>query len=334
MTGQKPKIAVVGCGGTLSTVTSDCLDTIEYLERGRKLEAAEILETVPELAAFAQCIPISFRTVSSSAIGPTDWLELASLLDRLARPEGDFDGFVIIHGTGTLEEAAYFQNLVLDTDKPVVFVGAQRPLTALGSDAAVNLLAAVRTAACQQARGRGVLVVLNDEIHAAREVTKTSTYRLQAFRTPDFGLLGQVDGDQVCFYRSAERLHTRRSMFAGKGLSRLPRVDIAYSYAGSDSVAIDAYMNAGAKGIVSAGFAPGLPSPAERSALTRAIASGVIVVQSSRAGSGRVAQRAYLRENGFVAADNLTPQKARILVALALTETQDAQAIQEIFDTH
>jgi L-asparaginase len=215
-----------------------------------------------------------------------------------------------------------------------VVVGAQRPASALGSDAGMNLLGAIRTATAPVARGHGVLVALNDEIQSAREVTKTSTYRLQTFRSPDFGVLGHIDGDGVQVYRRSLRRHAPNTEFEVAGLAGLPRVDIAYSHAGGDGTAIDAFVAAGARGIVSAGLAPGIPTPLEKAALERARDAGVVVVQSSRAGSGRIALRRYLQEAGMVAADNLNPQKARVLLMLALTQTQDIAEIRRMFATY
>jgi L-asparaginase len=224
--------------------------------------------------------------------------------------------------------------LVLKTDKTVVLVGAQRPASALGSDAGVNLLGAIRTASAPAARGLGVLVVLNDEIQSAREVTKTSTYRLQTFRSPDLGVLGHVDGDGVHIYRRPSRRHAPATEFDIGTLAALPRVDIAYSYAGNDGTVVNALVAAGARGIVSAGLAPGIPTPLERLALERAREAGIVVVQSSRAGSGRVALRRYLDQARMVAADNLNPQKARILLMLALTRSTDVDAIRRLFATY
>jgi L-asparaginase len=184
------------------------------------------------------------------------------------------------------------------------------------------------------ASGLGVLVALNDEIQSAREVTKTSTYRLQTFRSPDFGALGHIDGDGIRIYRRPARRHAPHTEFDVSDVQSLPRVDIAYSYAGVDGTIVDALVAAGARGIVSAGMAPGIPAPVERQALERAAKTGVLVVQATRAGSGRVARRRYLREAGMIGADNLNPQKARILLSLALTRTTNADEVQRIFDTY
>jgi L-asparaginase len=334
MVPARKRIAVIGCGGTISSIAESTLDVLDYPETGRKLTVEEVLERIPEVARFAECLPIPFRAIGSNAIGPQEWRELAEIIGQTIERDPEIAGFVLPHGTATIEETAYALHLVLKTDRPVVLVGAQRPASALSSDAGMNLVAAVRTATCDAAQGLGVLVVLNDEIHGAREVTKTSTYRLHTFRTPDFGALGHVDGDTVAFYRAPTRRHTRTSAFDLEALSAAPRVDVTYSYAGADGAAVEAFVAAGAQGIVSAGFAPGITAPSERAALERAARAGVIVVQASRVGSGRIARRGYLREHGMVGGDNLNPQKARILLSLALAHSRDADAIQGYFDTH
>ena len=242
---------------------------------------------------------------------------------------------MITHGTATLEETAYFLNLTLKVDATVVLVGSQRPATGLSSDAALNLLNAVRVAGSPDARGLGVLVLLNDEIQAAREVTKTSTLRLETFRSPDVGMLGYADPDgRVAIYRRPVRCHAPATEFDVRGRAELPRVDIAASYAGADGAAIRAFVAAGARAIVSASLAPGVTTPAESEALLEARRRGVLVVLSSRAGSGRVLPRTVLREQGFVVADNLNPQKARVLAMLALTRTDEVIEVQRMFDEY
>jgi L-asparaginase len=213
---------------------------------------------------------------------------------------------VIGHGTATLEETAYFLHLTLKIDLPVVLVGAQRPSSALSTDAGLNLVNAIRVAASPEARGMGMLVVVvNDEIQAAREVTKTSTLRLQTFHSRDFGVLGHADGDAIAFYRRPIRRCYPDTEFDIRGLDAVPRVDIAYAYAGGDGTAVRAFTAAGAKGIVSAGFAPGFAPPGEFEALKEAVAQGIVVVQCTRAGSGRTFRGSRLANAGFLIADNL-----------------------------
>jgi L-asparaginase len=332
---QRPRVAVIGTGGTIGTDGRNSLDLYEYPDFGRKLEIGEVLERFPEVDAEADVVPIRFRTVSSSAIGPAEWLELNELVHATAGAPSPPAGIVITHGTATLEETAYFLNLSVKTDLPVVLAGAQRPPNTLSSDAGMNLLNAVRLAAAPQARGLGVLVLLNDEIQAAREVTKGSTLRLETFRTPDLGLLGYVDPDgAVEIYRAPTRCHAPETEFDVRGHSALPRVDIAYSYAGADGTVIEALAAAGVDAIVCASMAPGLVTPGELEAQRAARRRGVVIVQSCRAGSSRVLARTRLREEGIVAADNLNPQKARVLAMLALTRTRDPRDVQRIFDTY
>jgi L-asparaginase len=329
-----PRIAVIGTGGTISSLGASSLDVLDYPDFGQKLSCEALLERFPETRLVADPIVITFRQVGSTEIGPKEWVELRALIHRIARDEPAVAGFVIPHGTATLEETAFFLNLTLAVAQPVVLVGAQRPASALGSDAGMNLVNALRVAGSPEARGQGVLAVLNDEIHAARDVVKTSTYRLQTFRSFDFGALGHVDGDGVHFYRSPSRKHMPDTPFAALDLGALPRVDLVYSYAGADGALVDAAVAAGARGIVSAGFAPGSPTPQQRTAFERAVKSGVVVVQCSRAASGRVAPRRRLRESGIVAGEDLSPQKARILLMLALSTTDDIAAIRQAFSTY
>src|SRR6516162_3078461 len=328
-----PRIAVIGTGGTISSLGASSLDVLDYPDFGQKLSCEALLDRFPETRLVADPAVTTFRQVGSTEIGPSEWVELRALIHRIARDDPAVAGFVIPHGTATLEETAFFLNLTLAVAQPVVLVGAQRPASALGTDAGINLVNALRVAGSSEARGKGVLVVLNDEIHAARDVVKTSTYRLQTFRSVDFGALGHVDGDGVHFYRAPARRHMPDSPFAASDLGALPRVDIIYSYAGADGALVDAAVATGARGLVSAGFAPGSPTPEQRSAFERAAKSGIVVVQCSRA-TGRVAPRRRLRESGIVAGLDFSPQKARILLMLALSTTSDMTEIQPLFQTY
>src|SRR5712671_2472248 len=321
---MKRRVALIGTGGTISSIGRGSLDLWEYMDTSRKAEPDELLERFPEVGEAAEIVPVRFRAVGSTAIGPGDWLALdAAVHDAVAR-EAPLDGVVITHGTATLEETAYFLNLTLKVDTTVVLVGSQRPATGLSSDAGLNLVNAVRVAGAPEARGLGVLVLLNDEVQAAREVMKTSTLRLETFRSPDLGMLGYADPDgRVAIYRRPTRRHAPETEFDVRGRTDLPRVDIAASYAGAD-----------ARAIVSASLPPGVTTPVETDALLEARRRGVVIVLSSRAGSGRVLPRTVLRERGFVVADNLNPQKARVLAMLALTRTDDVAEVQRMFDEY
>jgi L-asparaginase len=331
---MKPKVAFIGTGGTIASVGKGPLDLQDYGANGKVMHADEIVARFPEVALVADVVPVRYRNIPSTAIDFTDWKALALMCGTLVADHPDLAGIVIGHGTATLEETAYFLNLTLKVPVPVVLVGAQRPSSALSTDGGLNLVNALRVAASPEARGMGVLVVLNDEIQAARDVTKTATLRLQTFRTADFGVLGHADGDAVAFYRRPLRRCYPDTEFDVGALDALPRVDIAYAYAGSDGTAVRAFIAAGARGIVSAGFAPGFAGPADFEALKQAVVQGVVVVQSTRAGSGRTFRGTRLADAGFLIADNLTPQKARILLALALTVTTDPEQIGKIFRSY
>ncbi len=327
-----PRIAIIGTGGTISGVGRDRLDFYEYGTSGRFMHVEELIASVPELPSVADVLPIRYKNVGSGDIGPTDWLALLRIIHTTAAADPSVDGFVVTHGTATLEETAYFLNLAVKTPKPVIVVGAMRPSSALGTDSGVNLLNAARVAGSTGAVGKGVLVVLNDEINAARDVAKTSNYRVQTFVSRDFGILGYADPDAVTFYRAPLRRSAPDTEFDVADLTELPRVDIVPAYAGADAALVEAAVAAGAKGIVSAGFPSGSPSPAQKEALKKAAKAGVIVVQSSRSGSGRVIDnQVALRDAGFIAADSLTPQKSRILLMMALTRTSDPGEIRRIF---
>ncbi len=328
----KPKVAIIGTGGTISSVGRGPLDMVDYSATGQVLDVTGVIARVPELALVADVIPVPFKAIASTAIAWAEWKELVLICDRLVAEHPDLAGIVITHGTASLEETAYFLSLTLKISLPVVLVGAQRPASALSGDGPANLVNAVRVAADPGARGLGALVLLNDEIQAAREVTKTSTMRLQTFRTADFGVLGQADADAICWYRRPLRRLAPDTEFDVRGLDALPRVDVAYTYAGADGAAIDAFVAAGARGIVAAGFAPSFVTPAMAAALEAAVAKGVVVVLSTRAGSGRAARTTRAQKAGFIAADNLTPQKARILLALALAS--GAMDYDRVFATY
>lgn len=333
-TSPKPKVAFIGTGGTMASLGIHPLELQDYGVHGTRMHASEIVAKFPEVHDVAEVIAVDFRNLVSPNIYFPEWQALAARCSEVVQEHPDLAGIVIGHGTATLEETAYMLNLVLKVDVPVVVIGSQRPASALSSDAGLNLVNGIRTAGSPDSRGRGVMVLLNDEIHAAREVTKTANWRMQTFRTPDFGVLGQADADKIAFYRRPERRHMPDTEFTLEGLTEFPRVDIIYAYAGSDGTAVRAFVAAGAKGIVSAGFAPGSPPPADHDALAEAVKQGVVVVQSSRAGSGRIFRGKKLTEAGILSADNLNPQKARLLLALALTRTSDPDEIARMFATY
>ena len=332
-----PRIAVIGTGGTIASVGRHSLELVEYITNKTMYDVHELLARVPEANRVADVVPVPYAALPSTSIEPSHWLELGERIHSLVEEDPALDGVVLTHGTATLEETAYFLGLTLKVDRTVVVTGAQRPASGLSTDAFLNIVNALRVAGSEAARGLGVLVMLNDEVHAAREVAKTSTQRLQTFRTPDFGALGQADADGVNIYRHPVRRHAPDTEFdvRGAGAEDLPRVDVSLSYAGADGADIDAFVAAGARGIVVAGFAPGLNTKGQVRAIERAHEAGVVLVQSSRVGSGRVPALAGDQQlPDPIVADNLTPWKARILLMLALRETGDRNEVRRMFETY
>ena len=329
-----PRIAVVTTGGTIDSVGRDRLDLAAYVETGVRLEPGELLAGVAgELAAIADVTEVPFRRLRTHAITDDDLADLVALVRGLAN-SGDADGIVVTHGTNTLEETAWLLHLVVAGDAPMVLTGAMRPASALSADGPLNLVNAIRVAASPAARGLGTLVVMDDTIHGARDVTKANTLRTNAFTDGAAGPLGWVDGDgRVVLAHLPARGITLRGSFAGADLRSLPRVDVVVSHQGSDGTLVDAAVAAGARGIVSAGTGAGYPTTGEIEALERAAAAGVVVCQASRVGSGRVPRVPSLTARGWLVADDLQPWKARILLRLALREGRsDADAIQPLFD--
>ena len=234
---KRQRVAIIGTGGTISSVGRGPFDLQNYLTLGKMLDAADMIKTFPQATEFADLIPVPFPPVPSTNMNFPSWVQLYEIIDGLVAKHPDLSGIVILHGTASMEETAYALDMTLKIEIPVVFTGAQRPSTGLSTDAALNLTNAVRVAASQEARGLGVLVVLNDEIHAAREVTKTSTWRVQTFRAPDFGMLGHADADRIAIYRRPARCHAPNGPFSIDDLRSPARVDISYCYAGVDGTA-------------------------------------------------------------------------------------------------
>src|SRR5438132_794319 len=265
-----PRVALIITGGTIDSVGKDRLDLAWYIEAGKRLGDGELLQQLPELKTIADVQEVPFRRLPSHALIDKDWLDLVRTIHSIF-DQDKADGIVITHGTNTLEETAYFLNLVLKTDKPVVLVGSMRPASAISADGYLNVVNAVRVAADPSSRGRGCLVVMNDTIFNGRDVTKTSTYRVEAFRSRDLGPLGFADADgRVVYYHSPARKHTVETEFDLRSVQSLPRVDIVLSYVGADATMIEAAVKAGAKGIVSAATGAGRPTPREDAAFDRA----------------------------------------------------------------
>lgn len=324
---------MIATGGTITGYSQSRLDYKDYVTGS--ISVTEILEAVPEINELAEIEVEPFQNVSSCEMNPSHWRVLKQKIENDLN-ENDFDGVVITHGTSTMEETAYFLHLTVKTEKPVVLVGSQRPFSALGSDALINVINGVRVAVDPTSRGKGVLLVSNDEINSAREGTKTNTYRLEAFQSGQFGFLGYVDPDgTVQFYRSPVRKHTINSCFSSAEISHVPEVAIVYSYAGASGDMIR-FINDSDKyhGIVIAGSGAGLFSTDEKNALVESVNKGITVVRSSRAGNGRVVDLKTFGDIGFISGDNLLPQKARILLMLSLMMKKNRHDIQNVFNEY
>jgi L-asparaginase len=334
MTGL-PRVALMMTGGTIDSVGKHRLDNAWYIEAGKRLAEGQLLADLPELKDIAGIQEIPSRRLPSHALVDKDWLEMTRTIHSVFEDER-LDGVVITHGTNTIEETGYFLNLTLKTDKPVVLVGSMRPSSAISADGYLNLVNAVKVAADPNSRGRGCLLLMNDTIFNARDVTKNATYRVEAFQSRDLGPLGFADGDgRIVYYHQPVKKHTVETEFDVRSLSALPRVDVVISYVGADGTMIDAAAKAGARGIVSAGTGAGRPTPAEDAAFDKAYKeTGMIMCLCSRVAAGRVVRSPGLAKRGFVAGDNLQPWKARLLLALALTKTSNADEIQQMFDTY
>ena len=330
-----PRVALILTGGTIDSVGKDRLDLAWYIEAGKRLNDGELLEQLPELKTIAQVEELPFRRLPSHALVDKDWLDLVRTIHKIF-DDDKADGIVITHGTNTIEETAYFLNLVLKTDKPVVVVGSMRLSSAISADGYLNLVNAVKVAADPSSKGRGCLLVMNDTIFNGRDVTKTATYRVEAFQSRDLGPLGFADGDgKIVYYHSPVRKHTTATEFDVRKLEFLPRVDMVLSYVGADGTMIEAAAKAGARGIVSAGTGAGRPTPAEDAAFDKCFKeTGMLMCLCSRVAAGRVVRSPGLQRRGFVAGDNLQPWKARLLLALALTKTTNPDEIQRMIDTY
>ena len=332
MSSSRPRIKVVGTGGSIAGVGPHRLDYVLYPELGNHLTIEQSMARIPEVKEIADVEAEDLVSVGSTAIGPHEWLMLARRINEISREEEDVAGVVVTHGTATLEETAYFLHLTVKSSRPVVVTGAMRPPSSLGTDADVNLLDAIRVASSSGAGHMGVLTVLNNEIQSAREVTKANTLRLETFRPNELGFLGYADSDgTVVFYRSPTRKHTTATPFDVAKLETLPRVDIVYAYAGADGLLVDAVRQNGSDGLVMVGFGSGTFPAAVLDAGARAAADGIAVVLASRATAGRVVMTPRKEELGFIVCDDLLPQKARILLMLALTVTKERKAIQGMF---
>jgi L-asparaginase len=329
--GGLPKVVVIATGGTIAGVAASSTEFTDY--KSAKVGIQALIDAIPGLRQAANVRGEQLFQISSTSMTNDHWLKLAHRVNKLLAQD-DVDGIVVTHGTDTLEETAYFLNLVVKSRKPVVVVGSMRPSSAISADGPINLYDAVCLAASPNAVGKGVLVVLNDQISGARDVTKTNTSNTDTFRNWELGFMGYMRDGVPHFYHVSARKNTVETEFDVSGTDVLPQVDIVYGYVNMNGIAVDAFVAAGTKAIIFAGTGEGTVADSGiEPALIEARKKGVVVVRSSRVGNGLVTRSAENRDDefGFVVADTLSPQKARILAMLALTRTHDVGQIQRMF---
>jgi L-asparaginase len=328
-----PKVVILGTGGTIQSKGATRMTRHDYT--AGRYEIQELLALVPEVHQVADIEATQFSNIGSPSMTPELWKSLATKINTLALERPEIAGFVLTHGTNTLEETAYFLHLTVRTDKPVLVVGAQRPSTSISADGPMNLYHAVQAAVAPDSRGRGVMICMNAQLTSAREGTKTSAYKVEAFNARDLGILGVVDPDGVFYYRKPFRRHTVMSEFDVARIASFPRVDVVDSYAAAPRDMVDFLVSKGARGIVLSGHGAGGASPAQGEAFRDALAKGVAVINAGRTGSGRVIASARNLEAGIVPGDNLLPHKARILLMLALASGLTSEAeLTRVFEQY
>jgi L-asparaginase len=324
-----PRVRVLATGGTIAGAQASATD---YGYKSGAYDVNTLIAAVPNLDKLARISGEQVANIGSQDMNDEVWLKLAKRLSEVLA-SGDTDAVLITHGTDTLEETSYFLSLVTKSSKPVVMVGSMRPATAVSADGPANIYNGVAAAIDPGARGRGVLVSLNDEIHYARNVVKTDTTSLQTFKSLNRGPAGFVNTGKVAWFQPMDRKQGAASEFSVDGLAALPRVDILYAHANMSPDLIDAAVANGAKGIVVAGVGDGNMTAPALDAMKRAIQKGVAVVRSTRLPMGRVLRNNEVNDDevGTIASDELNPGKSRVLLQLALTKTQDPKAIQRMF---
>ena len=324
-TAALPKVFLFATGGTISN------------KMGGRLTVDELIASIPGLDKRVSAQGEQFANTSSSALTLEQWVDLSKRINARFKSDPQLAGVVVTSGTDTLEELAYFLHLTVRDERPVVVVGSMRNPSTLGYEGAANLEDAFLAAAHPHSRGMGTVVVLNDEINSAREVTKTDALSLDTFQSGRYGVLGVVDYAGVAYYRKTARRHSAQSEFDVTNLTTLPRVDVAWVYQGATGDVIKALVDVGAKGIVIAGAGAGALSGTQGEGLSYAVSKGVFVVTATRAGAGRIATgrpRPGTAPVYSIAGDDLTPVKARILLMLAIATTQDGRAIQRMFSEY
>jgi L-asparaginase len=326
----RPRIVIVATGGTIAG-SAESTTSAGYKSGAVAVDV--LIAAVPQMKKFADVRGVQVSSVGSQDMNDELWVKLAVEVNRLLA-QSDVDGIAITHGTDTMEETSYFLNLVVKSDKPVVLTGSMRPSTSLSADGPLNIYNAVGVASDSRAKGRGVLVVANDDIHGARAITKRHTTDVETFVSPEVGLIGVCLFDDREFGRTPVRAHTTATPFKVAAGQTLPRVDVIYAHAGMSPDLIDAAVVNGAKGLVIAGVGDGNMTTPALDAVKRAIAKGVVVVRSTRVGEGIVRRNIEVDDDkvGTVVSKELNPSKARVLLKLALTQTSEPKQVQAMFD--
>ncbi len=326
------KVTVLATGGTIAGAQAP---EGGYGYKSGSFDIKDLIAAVPNLDKLAVISGEQVVNIGSQDMNDAVWLTLAKRLGEVVTSPGT-DAVIITHGTDTMEETGYFLDLVTHTDKPIVMVGSMRPATAISADGPSNLYNGVATAISPGAKGRGVMVVLNDQIDYARNVVKTNTSEVQTFHSVNRGPAGVSNTGVVTWFARPDKKHGMSSEFSIDGLTKLPRVDIIYAHAGMNADLIDAAVKMGAKGLVIAGVGDGNMTQAALERVTAAAKSGVVVVRSSRLASGIVYRNNEVDDDklGLVASAELNPAKSRVLLMLALTRTSDVVRIQTMFDEY
>jgi L-asparaginase len=327
-----PHIVIIATGGTIAG-SADSKTSVGYTSGAVTVDA--LIAAVPTLKDIARITGEQVASIGSQDMCDSVWLKLAGRVNAVLAADS-IDGVVITHGTDTMEETAYFLQLVVKSKKPVVLTGSMRPSTAMSADGPLNIYNAVAIAGDPTTAGRGVLVAANDDIHGAREIVKTNTTDVQTFESPEYGLVGTTLYGKQTFFRGPFRKHTFDSEFSVKDVKSLPRVDIIYANSDMSPDLIDAAVKLGAKGIIVAGVGDGNMTTPALDALARAAKAGVVCVRSSRVFSGRTWRNSEINDDklGLVASGELNPSKSRVLLKLALMKTKDVAQIQKYFEEY
>ncbi len=327
---RKANVHIIATGGTIAGRAASAA-TVGY--KAGELTVGQLIASVPGLDKLANLSGEQLCNIDSKDMQEAIWLQLAERVEAAAKRK-DVDGIVITHGTDTLEETAFFLQLTVKMDKPIVLTGAMRPATAISADGPMNIWQSVQVAADKSATGRGVLVVMNGQINGAETVTKVNVNALEAFQSPGRGPMGVIIDEKICWNESgACTLPTHSGSVYVKNLTQLPKVRIIYGYVGGDDgLFVKAALQNGARGLVYAACGNGSVPEKLTGLLKETVASGVPVVIATRCGGGIVVlSEAMTAVNGFIPAGPLNPQKAKILLQLALTKTSDVKEIQQFF---